>query len=241
LNPTDDAYTWIVAESSSYDNLALVLTFSGSPDLHASQVSYIKFDLSGISFPIQQARLNLSVVTGCNTPDELINVAVYGALDVYHNTSTPWLETGINWNNQPDLDPTAVAPLITMDEGVVQLDGGYHHWTDTGAGDFAEWLEDQRSGDGIATLRLEIVPDPNVTIQNEVWFDDHEGTAIGLPLCTSSGGPVLQVADAEGPLSITLLDVHATASSPASWVVWFGVLALPLLAWGLFTLKKRAG
>ncbi len=239
LTPTDDAYTWVVFENTVFDEGALGLSYTGSPDPHISRVSYLKFDLSGIPFPIHEARLNLAVVTGCFIPDE-VNVTVYGALDVYDDTTTQWTENGLSWSNQPALDPSAAAPLITMDEGVVQPEGGYYHWTDTGAGYFADWLEAQRTGDEIATLRLEMIPNPNILIEDEVWFDDREGTAAGLPSCISSGGPMLQIADAEGPLSITLLDLQARAQAPVAWTIWAGLLALPLLVYVFYSMKKRA-
>lgn len=236
LIPTDDAYTDISIPGIHPSIGTLDLAFSGDPVPQPSKIVFLKFDLSGINFTIQQARLNLAVITGCVVPSA-VSVAVYGALDVYHNTTTPWVESGITWNNQPDRDPTAVSPLIYMDEGVVKLTGGYHHWTDTGAGDFADWLETQRIGDGIATLRLEIPPNPGTS---EVWFEDAEGTATGFPTCVAIGGPVLQIADAAGPLSIELLDMHASPAAASRQGRWLALLAITIMGWGVYTLKKRS-
>lgn len=237
LIPTDDAYTDISIPNIHPAIGTLDLSFSGDPAPQPSKIVFVKFDLSGVTFTIQQARLNLAVITGCVVPSQ-VSVAVYGALDVYQNTTTQWLESGITWNNQPDRDPGAVAPLIMMDEGVVKLTGGYHHWTDTGAGDFANWLEEQRNGDQIATLRLEIPPNPG---NSEVWFEDSEGTAASFPTCVANGGPVLQIADATGPLSITLLDMHASPAAASRQGLWLALLALPLLGWGAYMLKKQLG
>ncbi len=57
-------------------------------------ISYLKFEVTGITGNVQSARLRVYVTTGSN-----YNVTVYSASNNYVGTSTPWTESGLTWNN----------------------------------------------------------------------------------------------------------------------------------------------
>jgi hypothetical protein len=58
--------------------------------------TYLKFDLSGISGPIESARLRLFAYDG--SPN---GGSIYLVSNDYQGSSTPWTEAGLNWNNAP--------------------------------------------------------------------------------------------------------------------------------------------
>jgi uncharacterized repeat protein (TIGR02543 family) len=64
--------------------------------------SYLKFDVAGLSGVVQSAKLRLYCVD--DSPD---GAAVYAVANDYLGTSTPWLETGLTWNNAPAVGGTA--------------------------------------------------------------------------------------------------------------------------------------
>ncbi|NUM64167.1 tandem-95 repeat protein, partial [candidate division KSB1 bacterium] len=57
-------------------------------------ISYLKFEVTGITGSVQSAKLRVYVTTGSND-----NVTVYSASNNYAGTSTPWTESGLTWNN----------------------------------------------------------------------------------------------------------------------------------------------
>ncbi len=63
--------------------------------------SYLKFNVSGLAGPVVDAKLRLF----CNddSPD---GGRIYAVSNNYLGTSTPWLETGLNWNNAPTIGGT---------------------------------------------------------------------------------------------------------------------------------------
>ena len=62
--------------------------------LHA--FTYLKFEITGLSAPVLSARLRLYV-----TNASVDGGSVYAVSNNYQGTSTPWIESGLNWNNAP--------------------------------------------------------------------------------------------------------------------------------------------
>jgi|GEM_PF-376794 len=62
------------------------------------QYSYLKFQFSGLSGPVQSAALRLFCTEGSIDGGE-----VYAVSNTYSRTNFPWVEEGMDWTNKPDL------------------------------------------------------------------------------------------------------------------------------------------
>jgi hypothetical protein len=93
LNPSDDAYV----DSDKPTN-----NFGGASDLRVRQtssrkfISFQKFNVANIDGPLQRASLRLFVSDGGNDGGSLFAVS-----NDFVQSSLPWTESGINWNNAP--------------------------------------------------------------------------------------------------------------------------------------------
>jgi hypothetical protein len=85
--------------------------FGTSPTLrvrssNAAYNSYLKFVVSGLTAPVQRARLRLYVVDA--SP---VGGSIYSVSNTYLNSSTPWVENGLTWENAPTIANTALSTL----------------------------------------------------------------------------------------------------------------------------------
>jgi len=90
--------------------------YGNSPELRARSSgpayrSYLKFVITGVSTPVQSAKLRLYVIDASTTGG-----SIYPVSNNYLNTTTPWTETGLTWQNAPSISG---APLSTL--GAVAL------------------------------------------------------------------------------------------------------------------------
>jgi hypothetical protein len=88
-----------VAQPSPTTNYGTATTLQADGDSGAAQTSFIRFTASGISGPIQSAKLRVF----CTTNGTANGPAAYLA----NSTWTEFGTGGINWNNQPVLESTA--------------------------------------------------------------------------------------------------------------------------------------
>jgi hypothetical protein len=72
----------------------------------ASQTSYLRFNVSGLTRPVQSAKLRLYVT---NASDQ--GGAIYSVANTYLGTATPWTETGLNWGNAPAIGGPALSSI----------------------------------------------------------------------------------------------------------------------------------
>ncbi len=258
IAPVADTYTDRAENTSSHDAMGLVFssTDPGPASGVATRIIFLKFDLrptgssnvngSTGSLPptlgsITQARLNLAFPANCgfNAPNVAISVYPVANANDGWSGSLQW-GPSIDSPTHPPRDtttPVGTSALATLDEGTVGAPGVYYHWSDTNTGSYglAEWLQAQRTtGDGFATLRLEVTAG-----NSNFGFEDSEGTAKGFS-CTvpSPGGPRLQVADASGPLAVTLRFFRSTGPA-VNWPLIAGGAALLALAGGLGVYRWR--
>lgn len=68
--------------------------------------SYLKFDVTGVAGQVQQATLRLWAYDGADAGG-----AAYAVSNNYRSTSTPWVETGLTWDNAPAISGS---PLDTV-------------------------------------------------------------------------------------------------------------------------------
>jgi hypothetical protein len=101
--PKHDAY---VKSSSPTNNYGTSGSLRGK--LGSSEIihSYLKFEVTGLSGALVSAKLRLYVTDA--SPD---GGSVYLVSNNYKSSTTPWLETGLNWNNAPGISGTAVSTV----------------------------------------------------------------------------------------------------------------------------------
>ncbi|MCG8605335.1 IPT/TIG domain-containing protein, partial [bacterium] len=68
--------------------------------------AYLKFNVTGITRPMQMAKLRLSVIDGGSQGGDLYLVSNH-----YRGTTTPWEELGLVWNNAPPLANGVLASI----------------------------------------------------------------------------------------------------------------------------------
>ncbi len=157
FNPTGDAQANSSSPASNYGALTSIRVRAGSP----VYVSYLKFNVAGLSGPVTRATLRLYVVE--DGPD---GGALYSVSNDYLGTTTPWLENGLNWNNAPALSgsPMASAGTVTLNTWI-ELDA-----------------TPAIAGNGVFSFGL------NSTSTNSVYYSSKEGAnAPQLLIETSSG------------------------------------------------------
>jgi glucose/arabinose dehydrogenase len=98
--PADDAYVKSSAATTNYGSFS---TLRGRQSSTESINSFLKFSVSGLSAPVQSAKLRLYVTDASSDGG-----AVYSVSNNYQGTNTPWLQGGINWNNAPVISGAAL-------------------------------------------------------------------------------------------------------------------------------------
>jgi len=198
LPAVQDSYTDINAPTTNFDdgllNVANSLSAPGSPDV-TTKYTFLKFDLSSVSFEIKSAVLSLATLTcGGEVAVDEVNVAVYG---VDNAPANAWSETTLTWNTQP---PPTSTYLISLNAGALTAGSAqWARWMDGSGGALAAWLETQRlANDASATLVLAIENSSNPGLA-DVFFEDREGS-----------GAAYGCADVLGTPQLTLYDNFAT-------------------------------
>jgi hypothetical protein len=105
LTPIADAYTADAADATTNFGLASTLRVDSSPNKSV----YLRFNVTGVSRPVQNAKLRLFVATNGGNGGGPLGGDVFATSNNYANTTTPWTETGLNWNNAPAITGTALA------------------------------------------------------------------------------------------------------------------------------------
>jgi hypothetical protein len=93
-----------VHSSNSGTNYATTTTLRVRDDTSDYRF-YLQFDIAGLGGPVQQAVVRLYCTDGSPSGGTLHRVS-----NDYLNSTTPWVETGLTWNNAPVMDG---APLAT--------------------------------------------------------------------------------------------------------------------------------
>jgi hypothetical protein len=129
--------------------------YGNSPQLRARSsapvyTSYLRFVVTGVTGPVQSARLRLYVIDAST-----VGGSIYMVSNNYLNTTTPWTESGLTWQNAPAIGGT---PLRTL--GAVAL----NTWAE---------FDVTAAVTGNGTYNFGI----NTTTQNAVYFNSKEATS----------------------------------------------------------------
>ncbi|MDZ7267823.1 MAG: tandem-95 repeat protein [candidate division KSB1 bacterium] len=210
FEPSDDALVKSASPTKNYGSDSTLRLRAGDPQYH----SFLKFTVTGVSGMIQSARLRLYVTDGSTDGG-----SVYLVSNFYLNSSTPWQESGITWNNAPAIDGS---PLAT---------------NASAAGN--TWLEYEVSsavtGNGTYSFGLKI------TSTNSLYLSAKEGanppqlvitTAAALPLgamAAAGGVEGLHLAHANGPpAEFYLAPVHPNPFHLATVIAYGLAQAAPV-------------
>ncbi len=197
LPAVQDTYTDLNFPSTNFDGGLLSVSNSlgapGDPDI-ATKLTFLEFDLSGVTFEIKGATLSLATLTcGRLLPVDEVDVAVYG---VDNDPANDWAEDTLTWDTQPPTPGSLLVGslLIQLDAGTISADtSARYEWTDPGLGALSAWLESQRNAnDGSATLVLAIENSDQPGLA-DVFFEDSEETGSAYPCPDSAGPPSLEV------------------------------------------------
>jgi hypothetical protein len=112
LNPLNPTFEF-AASADTYANQAApgnnygtATTFRVLNSAGGSQASYLRFNVSGLTRPVQSAKLRLYVT---NSSDQ--GGAIYSVANTYLGTATPWTETGLTWSNAPAIGGTPLSSI----------------------------------------------------------------------------------------------------------------------------------
>lgn len=97
----EDTYANQASPNSRYGTAAALRVKNAASDFN----TFLKFNVNNLDQPVERATLRLYVTDA--GPD---SGAVYAVSNDYRNTTTPWVEGGLNWKNAPIIPGTAVAP-----------------------------------------------------------------------------------------------------------------------------------
>jgi len=109
FQPSDDAYVKLSSATSSYGGIStLRARKTGSETLY----SFLKFPVNDLAGPVQSATLRLYVTDA--SPD---GGSVYVVSNDYKDTTSPWKQQGLNWNNAPLIAGTALGATGAVSVG----------------------------------------------------------------------------------------------------------------------------
>jgi VCBS repeat-containing protein len=107
--PSDDAYVRSDDSSGNYgSDVALDVREHKRQAAH----SYLKFNVSGISGSVSSAKLRLFSTVGTNS-----NISIYAVSNNYGNSSMPWTEQELTWNNAPGASGSPIATINSVSSG----------------------------------------------------------------------------------------------------------------------------
>ena len=90
--PPHDAWVRLSSPTTNFGTRPELRVQGGSKTTR----SYLKFNVSGVTGPVQSAMLRLRVIDA--GPD---GGSIFSVSNNFAGTSTPWTESGLNWNNAP--------------------------------------------------------------------------------------------------------------------------------------------
>ncbi len=109
FGPTDDAY---VQSSNARKNYGTASELRISKMASTQQNAYLKFNITNLSGSVLSAKLRFYVADASNDGG-----SVYKVSNNYLGTSTPWVESGLTWNNAPTISGSALASVGVVSVG----------------------------------------------------------------------------------------------------------------------------
>ena len=220
LNPTDDAYVNANQPTANFGTATTLRMKQSSPIVN----SYLKFVVSGIAVPIQSAKIRMTVTVASSSGG-----SVYSVSNNYLGTSTPWIETGLNYNNAPAISgtPWDTEGSVTVGQ-VVELDVTS---AVTGNGTFSFGLKNSStttvqysSEEGATKPQLVIQTGamfPSLSI-NDVTVTEGNVGNVNATFTASLSAPSSQV------VTVSYSTADGTASAGSDYVSASGIVSFPI-------------
>ena len=95
--PTDDTRVDSADKTQNFGSS----TYLRVKSISATHYSYLKFNVTGVSGTVQSAKIRLY----CTDPSD-DGGSIFTVSNNYPGTTTPWLESGVTWNNAPTIGGT---------------------------------------------------------------------------------------------------------------------------------------
>ena len=90
--PTDDTFVKSDAPTNYFGSNTALKVKSGSVTMNI----YLKFNVTGLSGQVQSAKVRLNVSDASS-----VGGSIFSTSNTYLSSSTPWIESGLNWSNAP--------------------------------------------------------------------------------------------------------------------------------------------
>lgn len=231
----EDSYVDSFAPDSNFNAQSLAFEYGttlmdGDYCPAVTKISYMKFDLSQIDFPISKAQLSLG--QGDCSSTETLPIQLFAA-------NSTWDETALTWNTQPQ--------AIYGFTEIPTSQNAVYHWNDSDMGNtdgLADWLaQQQQEGTMIITLGMVMSTFMGCGSQTiepiTVVFNDRERTASSERNNCANFDiiPTLQVTDANArivspeltPTVVTIFTSSAESfSSSALFASLFALIVTTL-------------
>jgi len=102
LQPSHDSFVKSDVPTTNFGTNTVLKVKAGS----ISMKSLLKFDVNGITSQVQSAKIRLNVSDASS-----VGGTIFLASNNYLGTTTPWVESGLNWNNTPEVISPAYATV----------------------------------------------------------------------------------------------------------------------------------
>ena len=110
-----DAYVRLGTPTANFGSVTSMRLRQSSGDKLSS---YLKFDITDVTGSVTNVKLRLKV-----TEASVAGGSVYTVSNNYDGTSTPWVQSGITWNNAPPISGSSLSSLSAVNLGdVVEFD-----------------------------------------------------------------------------------------------------------------------
>ncbi|MDZ7344745.1 MAG: DNRLRE domain-containing protein, partial [candidate division KSB1 bacterium] len=109
FTPLHDAYVRLSSPGQSYPTATNLIQRATSSE---TVYTYLKFNITGLGWPILNAKLRLYVTDSSDDGG-----AVYFVSNYYKTTNTEWTEGGLNWNNAPVISGPGLSAAGAVNAG----------------------------------------------------------------------------------------------------------------------------
>lgn len=224
LSPTGDSYISRNNPDANLNGNTLLLGYDNFGIFNPSDFTYLKFDLTGQDMPITNALLVLTAVSNSSNAAEVV-------LGLYTVPDDSWDADTLTYNNAPAPDQLIQTLTIPGDHtGAIVFDGGAPE-----AHLLIDYLEAQRTGDRVASLRIQIESVTSPTfIQGTLSMEDAEGSFDGQ----SGNEPLLTLSST--PTAVQLTSVGVQVGPVESDVPGFALVLLAALTALVIVRRHRA-
>jgi hypothetical protein len=180
--PQHDAYVKSSSPASNYGTASTLRGKLGSSEIN---YAYLKFAVTGLSGTLVSAKLRLNVSNA--SPD---GGAVYLVSNNYNGTATPWVESGLNWNNAPAIAGAALHTVGAVNIGqwvefdvtaAIVGDGTYSFALKNGNSDAVYYGSKEKSGTSddpqLVIQMISVSAKAASRAENAVALDDEKASA----------------------------------------------------------------